>query len=113
MKTTLALVGLALIFASPGLAQSAAEKSGVNSIMGVAPKAADFVSEAAASDIFEIESSKLAVERSKDAATKTFARQMIADHTKTSEELKVLLSDGKKKAGHSDCDELRAAEHAG
>ena len=39
------------------------------------------------SDMFEIESSKLAAERG-DQATKTFAQQMVKDHTKTSTELK-------------------------
>jgi len=98
MKNALALAGLAVILAAPAFAQSAAEKTGVNSVMGVAPKTEDFVTEAAASDMFEIESSKLAVERSQDPATKTFAQQMITDHTKTSEELKALVSGGKVKA---------------
>ena len=98
MKNAIALAGLAVMLAAPAFAQSAAEKTGVNSVMGVAPKTEDFVTEAAASDMFEIESSKLAVERSQDPATKTFAQQMITDHTKTSEELKALVSGGKVKA---------------
>jgi putative membrane protein len=98
MKAALALAGLAVMLATPVLAQSAAEKTGVNSVMGVAPKTEDFITEAATSDMFEIESSKLAVERSQDAATKTFAQQMITDHTKTSDELKALVSGGKVKA---------------
>ena len=97
MKTILATAGLAVILASPVLAQSAAEKTGVNSVMGVAPKTEDFVSEAASSDMFEIESSKLAVERSQDSAIKSFAQQMITDHTKTSDELKALVTSGKVK----------------
>lgn len=98
MKSSLALAVLAVMLASPVLAQSAAEKTGVNSVMGVAPKTEDFVTEAASSDMFEIESSKLAVERSQDAATKTFAQQMITDHTKTSDEIKALVSGGKVRA---------------
>jgi len=98
MKTVLVAASFALILASPVLAQSAAEKSGVNSVMGVAPKTEDFVAEAASSDMFEIESSKLAVERSQDSATKSFAQQMITDHTKTSEELKAMVTSGKLKA---------------
>lgn len=98
MKYVLALAGLSVLFASPVLAQSAAEKTGVNSVMGVAPKTEDFVTEAAAGDMFEIESSKLVVERSQDSATKSFAQQMIADHTKTSDELKTLVTGGKVKA---------------
>ncbi|MDM9646449.1 DUF4142 domain-containing protein [Rhizobium sp. S163] len=98
MKIALAAAGLAVILASPVLAQSAAEKTGVNSVMGVAPKTEDFVTEAASSDMFEIESSKLAVERSQDSATKSFAQQMITDHTKTSDELKAMVTGGKVKA---------------
>lgn len=97
MKNAIAIAGLALLFASPVLAQSAAEKTGVNSVLGVAPKTEDFVAEAATSDMFEIESSKLALERS-DGATKAFAQQMITDHEKTTGELKGLVSSGKVKA---------------
>jgi putative membrane protein len=97
IKTSLAAASLAILLASSAIAQTAAEKSGVNSVLGVAPKTEDFVAEAATSDMFEIESSKLAIERA-DPATKTFAQQMVADHTKTSDELKALVSSGKVKA---------------
>lgn len=97
MKKTIAFAGLALLIASPVFAQSAAEKTGVNSMLGMAPKTEDFVAEAATSDMFEIESSKLALERSDDA-TKAFAQQMIADHEKTTGELKRLVSSGKVQA---------------
>lgn len=91
------IASLAISLAGPVMAQSAAEKSGVNSLIGVAPKTEDFVQEAATSDMFEIESSKLALDRG-DAATKTFAQQMVTDHEKTSSELKALISAGKVKA---------------
>ena len=90
------LVGC-LILASPALAQSAAEKTGVNSALGVSPTTADFVKEVAVSDMFEIESNKLAQDKG-NAAEKSFASQMVADHTKTSTELKGLISSGKVKA---------------
>jgi putative membrane protein len=63
-------------------AQSVGEKTGVNSVLGVAPTTADFVKEAALSDLTEIATSKLAQERG-DADAKTFASQMITDHTTT------------------------------
>ena len=91
------IAGLAMLIASPVLAQTAAEKTGVNSALGVAPKTEDFVAEAATSDMFEIESSKLAIARSDDA-TKAFAEQMVKDHQKTSQELKALVSGGKVQA---------------
>ncbi|MBY5461588.1 DUF4142 domain-containing protein [Rhizobium leguminosarum] len=91
------IASIAVSLAGPVMAQSAAEKTGVNSLIGVAPKTADFVQEAATSDMFEIESSKLALERG-DAATKAFAQQMVTDHEKTSSELKALISGGKVQA---------------
>ncbi|AHG49170.1 membrane protein (plasmid) [Rhizobium leguminosarum bv. trifolii CB782] len=93
----LTIVSLALSLAVPAFAQSAAEKTGVNSLIGVPPKTEDFVKEAATSDMFEIASSKLAVERGDDA-TKAFAQQMVTDHQKTTDELKALVSGGKVKA---------------
>ena len=72
------------------VAQSVGEKTGVNSVLGVAPATADFVKEAALSDLTEIATSKLAQDRG-DADAKTFASQMITDHTKTSAELKALV----------------------
>ncbi|NTI33025.1 DUF4142 domain-containing protein [Rhizobium rhizogenes] len=92
-----AVISLALLLAAPAFAQSTTEKTGVNSLMGVAPKTEDFMQEAATSDMFEIASSKLAVERGDDA-TKAFARQMLTDHQKTTDELKGLIASGKIKA---------------
>jgi putative membrane protein len=85
------------MIAAPVYAQSMGEKTGVNSMLGVAPKTADFVKEAAISDMFEIDSSKLAQAQA-DAKTKIFAAKMITDHTETSTELKALVSSGKVKA---------------
>lgn len=67
---------------------------GVNSTLGISPSTGDFVKEAAVSDMFEIQSSQLAAERSDDA-TKTFANQMISDHQKTTSEPKDMV-DSKK-----------------
>jgi putative membrane protein len=86
-----------ILFAGPALAQSAGEKTGVNSALGISPTTADFVKEVAISDMFEIESNKLAQAKG-NAAEKSFASQMVTDHTKTSSELKALVSSGKVKA---------------
>jgi putative membrane protein len=74
----LSMAALAL-FASAAIAQMAA------------PPAPEFAQKAAMSDMFEIESSKLAVEKSEDADVKAFAQQMITDHSKASEELMATL----------------------
>ena len=80
------LLGACLLFAGPAFAQSASEKTGVNSVLGIAPKTADFVKEAATSDMFEIQSSRLAAERTQ-GNVQSFATQMVTDHTKTTSDL--------------------------
>jgi putative membrane protein len=91
MKTVVVLVLASFAcLASPVLAQSVGEKTGINKALGVSPSTADFVKQVAISDMFEIESSKLAQQKA-DEATKKFAAQMVTDHTKTSSELKGIL----------------------
>jgi putative membrane protein len=52
-----------------------------------------YVTNAAISDLYEIESSKLALDKSSSDAVKKFARQMIKDHTDTSAKLKSTIAD--------------------
>lgn len=52
----------------------------------------DFFESAASAGMFEIEASKLALQRATDPALKDFAKMMVADHTKASEELKALAA---------------------
>jgi putative membrane protein len=80
MKRAFAAIGIA-IFAASASAQSA-------------PSTADFVKTVAISDMFEIESSKLALEK-KVAADQAFAQRMVHDHTQTTEQLKHLVNGGK------------------
>jgi putative membrane protein len=96
MKRSLIAFGC-LLLAGPALAQSVGEKTGVNSTLGIAPTTADFVKEAAISDMFEIASNKLAEDKG-NASEKSFALTMVTDHTKTSTELKTMVSSGKVKA---------------
>lgn len=58
--------------------------------MAWAATSSDFVDNAAAGGIAEIETSKLALEKSASADVKEFANKMITDHTKANEELKAL-----------------------
>jgi putative membrane protein len=97
MRHLLTITACALL-AGPAAAQSLGEKSGVNSLIGVSPSTPDFVKEVATSDLFEIQSSQLALQKAKDEPTKAFAERMIADHQKTSSELKSLVQSGKVKA---------------
>jgi putative membrane protein len=90
--------GMCLLFATRlAMAQSVGEKTGVNAVVGVTPTTQDFVTEAAQSDMFEIQSSKMAL-NSMDGPTKDFAQNMIDDHTKTTTELKAAVSKGEGRA---------------
>jgi putative membrane protein len=91
MKRYLVLAALASVLATPTYAQSVPEKTGVNSTLGIAPKTEDFVKEVAISDMFEIESSKLAQTKA-TGPSKMFADHMVQDHTKTSTELKAKVA---------------------
>ncbi|MDB5608245.1 MAG: putative exported protein [Bradyrhizobium sp.] len=95
MKRLIIAIGCILL-AGPALGQSIGEKAGINSALGVAPTTADFVKEVAISDIFELESNKLA--QKGNAQEKSFAQQMVTDHTKTSSDLKSMVNSGKVKA---------------
>lgn len=87
-----------LLIATPMIAtqvsaQSLGEKTGINSTLGISPSAADFARQVALSDLFEIASSKLAQTKGNDAEKK-FAATMIEEHSKSSAELKRLVSRG-------------------
>jgi len=56
----------------------------------------DFVTKVAISDMFEIQSSKLAAKKGNENI-RAFAQQMVTDHTKTSKELKGLVGKAKAK----------------
>ncbi len=90
MKKTILAAALVAALAASASAQSVGEKSGVNATLGIAPKTEDFVKEVAMSDMTEIEAAKLAQQKG-NADEKKFAEMMIADHTKTSTELKSMV----------------------
>lgn len=93
----LAIAAACLAVAAPVYAETISESTGLNSATGTAPSTADFVKEAAVSDMFEIGSSRLAEQKGNEPA-KTFASEMVKDHSKTSSELKSLVGSGKVKA---------------
>jgi putative membrane protein len=90
----LVLAGFAL--ALPASAQSVAERSGINRLLGLAPAIQDFVTLAAIGDMYKIEASRLAQEKGGDPS-KSFAEHAIEDHTRTSTELKAIVSSGSAK----------------
>jgi putative membrane protein len=61
--------------------------------MTMAPTtAAEFAAAAGASDLFEIESSKMAQSQAASAEVKNFAAMLVKDHTKSTAELKTIAS---------------------
>ena len=105
MKPSIAILALAsALLSTAAYAQSMGEKTGVNSTLGIAPKTEDFIKEAAMSDMLEIDAAKIAQQKG-DPQDKTFAGEMITDHTKTSTELKGLVSGEMKSAIPSSLDD--------
>jgi putative membrane protein len=97
MRTLAVFVAVCALVSTSAFGQSMGERSGVNSTLGVSPSTQDFVTQAAISDMFEVESSKLAQQHA-DEKSKKFAAKMIKDHTATTNELKGLVQGGKVKA---------------
>jgi putative membrane protein len=91
MKRTMLLAASCGMFATVVFAQTPSAVTGVPSVQ-------DFVNKVAISDMFEIQSSQLALTKQADADTKPFAEKMVQDHQKTSGELKALVDGGKVKA---------------
>lgn len=98
MLRSLILSGAAaLIFVAPVAAQDmmattgsmSSTETGVSPMSGVS--ATDYVKLAADSDMYEIQSSRLALTKSKRDDVKAFAQQMITDHTGTSKALMAAL----------------------
>lgn len=90
MKMTILALALASASVTSAFAQSVGEKTGVNSALGITPKTEDFIKEAAAGDMLEIEAAKVAQQKG-TADERKFADQMITDHTKTRSELKAMV----------------------
>jgi putative membrane protein len=73
------------LMATPGLAAMPASADKANAPMNV--DRASFIKVVTSSNAFEIESSKLAEQKAKDADVKTFAAAMVKDHTMAAKEL--------------------------
>lgn len=80
-----------LIGAAVGLSASILLTSVV--VAAQAPTTEDFAKTVAISDMFEIQSGQLASEKAQNGDVRSFGKQMVADHTKTSEQLKNLIKD--------------------
>ncbi len=92
-KALLAAVAVAALTATafaqtsqPGTSGAGSQASPSAPMQNVSTQ--QFVQMAAMSDLYEVESSKLAAEKAQSQETKRFAKEMIEDHQKTTQELK-------------------------
>ena len=76
--------------ASPSSAASPHQKSAMRAAEPTG--GAQFVTKASQAGMAEVELSKLAINKANDAQVKSFANQMVQDHTKANEELKSIAS---------------------
>ena len=79
MKRYLALTALLAGLATPAMAQMAGPAA-----MGAPVSSSQFRQMAMASDFFEIESSRIALQKSRNPGVRSFANMMIQDHSATS-----------------------------
>jgi putative membrane protein len=96
MKLTVFITATALALLAPvnlAVAQDSNQQSGAATTMQVTD-AETFMTMAAISDLFEIESSQLALEKAQSDEVKTFAQQMIADHTANTQKLTQVVQSG-------------------
>jgi Predicted outer membrane protein len=98
LKTHMAACLVATAFlAVPALAQTTAPTGNrapaTSTVTPSKTAAAQFVTQAANSNMFEIQSSQLALNKTKDNRIQDFAQQMIKDHTEAGEKLKAAAQD--------------------
>lgn len=76
--------------AARGIADPSSSLAGKVRTLGEASTADSFAQQAAASGLFEVESSRLAMDRSNHDGIRAFARQMVQDHTAGNQRLMAL-----------------------
>ncbi len=76
--------------AARGIADPSSSLAGKVRTLGEASTADSFAQQAAASGLFEVESSRLAMDRSNQDGIRAFARQMVQDHTTGNQRLMAL-----------------------
>lgn len=93
LKTLTITMGALALLSGPSLAQDASSSSALPSTpQQIAPLPVsdpqDFVNQAAVGNLFEIQTSQLALTQASDATVKQVAQQMVTDHTNADAQLK-------------------------
>jgi putative membrane protein len=96
MLRPFALMLVALAAVAP--AAFAADPPSTAAATTTAPSTDEFLTKLAAGNKFEIDSSKLAISKSKSESVKAFANQMVTDHGKAAAKMKQAVTDAKAKA---------------
>ena len=86
------------VAASDTAAASDVASASAATVAPAAPSASDFVTMAAASDMYEIQAAGIAEKRSKNADVVGFAKTMVTDHTQSTQMVKKAIAD----AGRAD-----------
>jgi putative membrane protein len=76
-------------FSAPVMAQTTTSPAAISELT-----AKSFVKMAGVSNMFELQTSQLAIKKSKNGDLKTFASQMVKDHNKLRSELETLVTNG-------------------
>ena len=97
MKSKAMTVLATMLLATAAVAQSPTASTTPGAVPHVNVSTTEFVKKVAISDMFEIESSRLALNKQPDADSKPFAERMVQDHQQTTVELKELVQSGKVK----------------
>ena len=88
-RLMIAVLAPALLAAPVVLAQGTKEKApAAEKSQQADSKSTEFINKAAMSDMFEIQSSELALQKATDAKVKDFAKMMVNDHRAASDKLK-------------------------
>jgi putative membrane protein len=88
-KLMIAVLAPALLAVPVALAQATKEKApAAEKSQQADSKSVEFINKAAMSDMFEIQSSELALQKATDAKVKDFAKMMVSDHRAASDKLK-------------------------
>lgn len=87
MKTIHILSGAALLIAAPAAFAQMPQPAAETPAAATPTQALPYAAKAGASDLYEIQSSELALKQAKSAEVKTFARMMIKHHTMTTKTL--------------------------
>lgn len=89
----LALGAVPAVMLTTGPAAAQAQKA--QQKQQAAPSASEYVRKAGMGDLFEIESSRIALQKGRSDAVKSFATKMVDDHSNSTRKLKQALGNGK------------------